>query len=163
MKQWAQTGTQEVPSKHQKVFVFCAGDRALAWGVHRVCGISLFGDIQKLPGHTIEQPALGDHAWAQELDQLTFRGLFQPKKFYCYMYVYTQQCRENISHFIVLTFLFCECHLKDGSGGTFGEMGEQGMSLAHFAYSEEHNSLDAIFVTGSLPCVAAVLANRNQS
>jgi len=39
--------------------LYCEGDQALAHVAQRGCGVSLLGDIQNLPGHSPEQPALG--------------------------------------------------------------------------------------------------------
>lgn len=41
----AQTGTKEVPCKHQEALLYCAVDGALAQGAQRCCGISLLGDL----------------------------------------------------------------------------------------------------------------------
>lgn len=49
-RQWAQTRTQEVPSKHQEALLSCAGDGALEQIAQRGCGVSNHGDIQKLHG-----------------------------------------------------------------------------------------------------------------
>lgn len=46
--------------------------------VHRVYGVSILGDIQKLLGHGTRQPALVGPAWAGRLDSMTSSGPFQP-------------------------------------------------------------------------------------
>lgn len=46
-------------------FEYCMGDWALTNVAWRSCGDSLFGDLQKLPGHGPGQPALGVPAWAR--------------------------------------------------------------------------------------------------
>lgn len=53
-RQWPQTGTQKVPSEPQEAFFHSAGVGALPQADQRVCGVSLFADLQNLPG----QPAL---------------------------------------------------------------------------------------------------------
>ena len=48
---WAQTGTQEVPSEHQETVSHCEGGRALAQVAQGGCGVSILGGIQKPSGH----------------------------------------------------------------------------------------------------------------
>ncbi|KAK4826185.1 hypothetical protein QYF61_006129 [Mycteria americana] len=48
--QWAQTETQEVPSKHQEILFYCKGDRALTQVAQGGCGVSILGDIQQQSG-----------------------------------------------------------------------------------------------------------------
>lgn len=45
--QWAQTVMQEVPSKHQKALLYCAGNGALEVGVQGGCGVSHLRDLGK--------------------------------------------------------------------------------------------------------------------
>ena len=45
------------------------------------CGVSFSGDIEDPPGQGPVQPAVGDPAWAGELDLMTHRGPFQPRTF----------------------------------------------------------------------------------
>ena len=59
----AQTGAEEVPSEHQAALLCCAGDRALAQAVQRLCSLFL-EDLQKLPGCGPGHPALGVPAGA---------------------------------------------------------------------------------------------------
>ena len=47
---------QEVSPEHQEVLLYSAGDRALEEVAQKYC---LLEDIQKLPGHSSEKPALG--------------------------------------------------------------------------------------------------------
>ncbi len=68
MRQWAQTGTQEVLSKHQEALLYCAGDGALEWVAHRSCEVSLLGDVQKPSGL---------HSWNSSLAQAKALGSFQ--------------------------------------------------------------------------------------
>lgn len=49
---WAQTGTQEVPSKYQEL-LGCEGDKALKQVAQRGFGVSTFGDLQKLFEHGV--------------------------------------------------------------------------------------------------------------
>ncbi|NXK53069.1 TNPO1 protein, partial [Chauna torquata] len=51
IRKWAQTGSQEVLSEHHEALLCCADDGALAHVAQRGCGVSLFGDLQKPPGH----------------------------------------------------------------------------------------------------------------
>lgn len=50
-RQCAQTGTQDVPSKHQEFLLYCVGDGALAQISHRGYGVSFLGELQKVTGH----------------------------------------------------------------------------------------------------------------
>ena len=59
-RQWAQTETQEAPSEHQETLFQCAGE--LAQVAQGGCGVFILGDIQKPPGHSPEQLALGGRA-----------------------------------------------------------------------------------------------------
>lgn len=61
-RQWAQTGTHEVPSGHPWQLLYCADDWALA-EVAQVLW-SLLGHLQKSPGHAPQHPAPSVHAWA---------------------------------------------------------------------------------------------------
>lgn len=49
-RQLAQTGTQEAPSEHHRIPFHWKGDQALAKVAHRVCGVSVPGDIKKCLG-----------------------------------------------------------------------------------------------------------------
>jgi len=69
---------EEVPSEHEEELLPSEGDGALAQVAQGGCGVSFSGNIQDLPGHGPVQPALGDPAWAGELDWVTHRGPFQP-------------------------------------------------------------------------------------
>lgn len=51
--------------------------RALAQAAQRVCGVSLLGDVQKLPRHGLGQPALDVSACAELLEQMTSKGPLQ--------------------------------------------------------------------------------------
>lgn len=57
-RQWAQSRTQEVPYKHEKLLYF-EGDTALKQSAQRVCGVSFSEDIQDLAGHFLVQPTVG--------------------------------------------------------------------------------------------------------
>lgn len=57
--QWIQTGTQEVPSEHQKTLFQFDGYEAKAQVAQGDCGVSLFGDTQKQFGHSPGKAALG--------------------------------------------------------------------------------------------------------
>jgi len=48
----------EVPSKYQDALLYYVGARALARAAQRVCGASMLGDLQKLPGHGPGQPSV---------------------------------------------------------------------------------------------------------
>lgn len=58
-RQHSQTGTNEVPSEHQKMLFQCESDQVLAFVAQGNCGISLIGDIKNLPGQGPGQPSLG--------------------------------------------------------------------------------------------------------
>jgi len=79
--QRAQTEAYEVPSEHEEELLPSESDGALAQAAQGGCGFSFSGDIQDPPGHGPVQPALGDHALAGVLDQMTHRGPFQPRTF----------------------------------------------------------------------------------
>ena len=64
-RQWAQTETQEVPSERQEMLSYPEGDRALVQAAHGACGVSLCGDIKKLPEWDLRQLAVGGPAWAR--------------------------------------------------------------------------------------------------
>lgn len=55
-------------------------DRALAQVAQEGCRVSILGDFQKPNGHSPGQPAISDPVWAGGLDQITFRGPFQPQQ-----------------------------------------------------------------------------------
>ena len=57
-----QTETQEFAPEHQETLFHCEGDPALAQVVWGGCGVSILGDIQKLPGRDPGQLALGGPA-----------------------------------------------------------------------------------------------------
>jgi len=44
-------------------------------------GVSILGEVQKPSGHGHEQLDLSSPAWAEELDQISSRGPFQPQPF----------------------------------------------------------------------------------
>lgn len=50
--------TQEVPSKHEPL-LYCASDGALEQVLQSCCGISLLGNLKKMPGLGPGQPVLG--------------------------------------------------------------------------------------------------------
>lgn len=77
--QWAQTKIQEIPSEHQETLFHCEGHWTLAQIAQNSGGVFVLGEIQKPSGHGPEEPALGGHAWAGGLDQLTPRGRCQPQ------------------------------------------------------------------------------------
>jgi len=79
--QWAQTEEQEVPSEHEEEFLPSDGDGALEEAAQGGSGVSFSGDIQDPPGQGPVQPAVGDPALAGGLDQMTYRGPFQPRTF----------------------------------------------------------------------------------
>lgn len=79
--QLAQTEKQNAPPEHQEARLYCVDSGALAQAAHRGCGGSLLGQLQKLPGCGLEDPAVGGSAWAGRLDQMTSRGPFQPQPF----------------------------------------------------------------------------------
>lgn len=58
MRQWTQSGIQEVPSEHQEALLCHAGDGALAQFTKIHCAVSLLGHLQKLPECGPGQPAL---------------------------------------------------------------------------------------------------------
>lgn len=55
-KQWAQTGTQVVVSKHHEAHLYHEGDEV--WKQVVQSSSILLGDLPKLPGHGLRQPAL---------------------------------------------------------------------------------------------------------
>lgn len=73
--QLAQTGKQEVLSKHQEALLYHVCDGALAQVARRRCGTYLLGDLQNLPRQHPGQPALDIPAWAGGLDQMTSKLL----------------------------------------------------------------------------------------
>jgi len=79
--QWAQTEAEEVLSEHEEELLPSEGDGALAQAAQRGCGVSFSGDIQDPPGYGPVQPAVGDPASAEGLDQMTHRGPCQPLPF----------------------------------------------------------------------------------
>ena len=68
-------------TEHEEELLPSEGDGALEQAAQGGCGVSLSGGIQDLPGQGPVQPALGDPASAEELDQMTHRGPFQPLPF----------------------------------------------------------------------------------
>lgn len=70
-RQWAHTEIQEAPSEPREALFDCEGDAALAQVFQRDCRVSVFGDIQKLPGHSPRQLGLSGLAWKVRLDQMT--------------------------------------------------------------------------------------------
>lgn len=56
----------------------CEGGRAVEQDAHGVCGVSLSGDIQNLPGHAPVSLAAGDPALAGQLNLMISRGSFMP-------------------------------------------------------------------------------------
>ena len=56
---WAQTDMQEAPSEHQKTLFHREVDGALAQAAQKGGGVSILGEIQKPPGHSAGQVALG--------------------------------------------------------------------------------------------------------
>ena len=79
--QRAQTEAQEVPSEREEELLRSEDDRALEQAAQGGCGVSFSRDIQALPGQGPVQPAVGDPAPAEGLDQMTHRGPFQPLLF----------------------------------------------------------------------------------
>lgn len=61
--QWTETETQEIPSEHLKTPFLCKGVRALVQAAQRG-----HGDIKKLSGYQLEQPALCGYDLAGYLD-----------------------------------------------------------------------------------------------
>lgn len=57
---------------------YCKDDWALSEVAQRGI-VSLLWDIQKPSGRSPGQLAVGDHAWAGELNQMTSRSSFQPQ------------------------------------------------------------------------------------
>jgi len=76
-RQQAQTETQQAPSKHQETLLQSEGDWALAWVAQRGGGVSILGDIQKLPGDGPGQWAVAGPAWAEGMDKMPSRGPFE--------------------------------------------------------------------------------------
>lgn len=72
----AQTETQGIPSKHKGTLVYCVD--GWIWGhvAQTGWGVSALADIPNP-----KQPAVGDLAWAKEVDWTTARGAFQPQLF----------------------------------------------------------------------------------
>jgi len=72
-RQWAQSGTQEIPAKHQETLPYCADERALGHATQRGCGVSSL-EISK-PRLDM---ALGTLPWVsmleQGLDQMDLRS-----------------------------------------------------------------------------------------
>ncbi|TRZ13584.1 hypothetical protein HGM15179_013523 [Zosterops borbonicus] len=69
--QRAQTETQEAPYEYK--------EKLLEEAVQRCYGVTLFGDIQNLPGLNPVQSALGKPALSERFDQMISRGPFQPQ------------------------------------------------------------------------------------
>lgn len=46
----------------------------------RGCGMSILIDTENPSGHSTDQAALEDPVWAVRMDQLIFRGPFQPQQ-----------------------------------------------------------------------------------
>lgn len=61
-RQQAQTATQGTPSEHQEMLFDCEDDQTLAQVAWGCCGVSIFGDIPKPPGHSLGQLCLGGSA-----------------------------------------------------------------------------------------------------
>jgi len=79
--QRAQTEAEEVSSEQEEELLPSEGDGALAQAAQVGCGVSFSGDIPDPPGRGPVQPALGDPALAEGLDQMIPRGPFQPLPF----------------------------------------------------------------------------------
>lgn len=73
----AQTEMQEIRFKHKKELFYSEGDQTLDEGAQRGCGVSPFGDTQKLSGYSPEQPAAAAPALRRRLDQTISRGALQ--------------------------------------------------------------------------------------
>ena len=58
--QWAQTGTQEVPYKHEEKLIYCEGDRALGQAAQRDCGVPFSEDFQNPLGYFPVLPTVGN-------------------------------------------------------------------------------------------------------
>lgn len=66
------------------------------------CGVSLLRDLQKTPGHELDQPV--QFYWADRLDKVSFRGLFQPPPFFDIRvsYVFQTYVGRYLPHFLNL-------------------------------------------------------------
>lgn len=76
-ERWAQTGVQEVLSKHEEKHLQCLGDWALGQVALRGCGVSFYRHIQILSGHNPVQSAIDEPALAWGLERMISRGHFQ--------------------------------------------------------------------------------------
>jgi len=79
--QRAQTEAQELLSEHEEELLPSEGDGALEQAAEGGDGFSFSGDTQDPPGQGPVQPAVGDPALAEGLDQIIPRGPFQPLPF----------------------------------------------------------------------------------
>lgn len=61
--QWAQTGTKEVPYKHEIKLHF-GSDRALEQNAYRDGGVSFSEHTSNLPRHFPGQPTAGNLGWS---------------------------------------------------------------------------------------------------
>jgi len=62
------TETQEVLPEPNEALFHCEGDQAMEQVAQRGCGLCIFGDIQRPPGHSPGQAALGGPACAERVD-----------------------------------------------------------------------------------------------
>ena len=79
--QRAQTEAQEVLSEREGELLPSEAVGALDQAAQGCCGISFSVDIQAPPRCGPVQPAVGDPAWAGDLDWMLPRGPFQPLPF----------------------------------------------------------------------------------
>lgn len=66
-RQWAETGAQQVPPKHEEE-LHCEGDSALEQTGQRGCGVLLSGGTQNLFGCNLMQLAPSEPVLAGEMD-----------------------------------------------------------------------------------------------
>lgn len=56
---------------NKKYTSYWEGDQTLDYAVQNVCGVSAFGNTKNLPVHSPGQPALANHPWAGELEEIS--------------------------------------------------------------------------------------------